>query len=157
MNARDISGMRLLQVLAISLAMSGAASAQTAPSRPEPMHPAPQLERINTMFDLVDATPAQRAQVQAIMDRTREELKATRQSLHDLREQSMALLTAATVDGAAIEALRLRQQAIQNEASKRMSQATVESVKLLTAEQRAKLAQRLKQHQAQHPRSSENQ
>ena len=58
----------------------------------------------------------------------------------------LGLLTAPTVDAAAVEQVRQQLAAQHDATSKRMSQAMVEAAKVLSAEQRAKLAEVLKKH-----------
>lgn len=100
------------------------------------------------MLDAVDASDAQRAQIKQIMDAARADLKATHDSARALRTQSLALFAAANVDAVSIEALRQQQQALHETISKRMSQAFIDAARLLTPEQRAKLAERMKKQQA---------
>ena len=65
-----------------------------------------------------------------------------------LRQQALTLFAAPTIDAAAIEALRVQMQAQHEQVSKRMSQAMVDSARVLTPEQRAKFAERMKKRQA---------
>ena len=100
------------------------------------------------MLDMVDATEAQRAQIKQIMQAARDDLKAQHASGQKLHEQTMALLTAPTVDAAAVEALRQQGQVLREQASKRMSQAMVDAARVLSPEQRAKLGEKMKAIQA---------
>ncbi|MEJ6000474.1 Spy/CpxP family protein refolding chaperone [Paucibacter soli] len=100
------------------------------------------------MLDAVDATDAQRAQIKQIMDAARADLKATHESARALHAQSLTLYAAANIDAVSIEALRQQQQALHETISKRMSQAFIDAARVLTPEQRAKLAERMKKQQA---------
>ena len=100
------------------------------------------------MLDLVDATDAQRSQIKQIMDTAKAELKSQHADGKRLREQGMVLFSAPVIDAAAIEALRVQMQQHQDAASKRMSQAMVDAARVLSPEQRAKLAERMKKMQA---------
>lgn len=100
------------------------------------------------MLDMVDASDAQRAQIKQIMDAAHADLKAQHEGSRKLHEQSMALFTAPNIDAAAIESLRQQMNAQHEAASKRMSQAMVEAARVLTPEQRAKMAERMKKMQA---------
>jgi Spy/CpxP family protein refolding chaperone len=104
--------------------------------------------RIEHMLDMVDATDAQRAQIKQIMSAARQDLKAQQTGGRGLQEQRMALFTAPNVDAAAIEALRQQISAQREAAGKRMGQAMVDAARVLTPEQRAKLAERIKKAQA---------
>jgi protein CpxP len=103
---------------------------------------------IEHLLDMVDATDAQRAQIKQIMDAAKQDLKAQHSGGRSLHEQGMALFSAPNIDAAAIEALRVQISAQRETASKRMSQAMVEAARVLTPEQRAKLAERMKKMQA---------
>ena len=60
----------------------------------------------------------------------------------------MQIFAAPTVDAAAAESLRQQMLAQHDQASKRMLQAMLDVSKVLTPEQRAKMAERAKQRQA---------
>ncbi|MBT9492142.1 MAG: Spy/CpxP family protein refolding chaperone [Paucibacter sp.] len=104
--------------------------------------------RIEHMLDMVDASDAQRAQIKQIMGAAKQDLKAQRGDGRGLHEQAMALLTAPNIDAAAVESLRVQISAQRETASKRMSQAMVDAARVLTPEQRAKMAERMKKMQA---------
>lgn len=100
------------------------------------------------MLDLVDASDAQRAQIKQIMEAAHADLKAQHEGSRKLHEQGLALFTAPNIDAAAIESLRQQMSAQHELNSKRMSQAMVEVARVLTPEQRAKMAERMKKMQA---------
>jgi Spy/CpxP family protein refolding chaperone len=100
------------------------------------------------MLDAADATDAQRAQIKTIMEAARADLKNQREAGRKLHEQALALFAAPNIDAAAIEALRVQGQQLKEQASKRMSQAMIEAARVLTPEQRAKLAEKMKKRQA---------
>ncbi len=104
--------------------------------------------RMEHLLDMVDASDAQRAQVKQIMDAAKQDLSAQRADGRSLHEQRMSLFTAPNIDAAAIEALRQQMSAQHELVSKRMSQAMVDAARVLTPEQRAKLAQRMKKMQS---------
>ena len=58
------------------------------------------------------------------------------------------LYTATNVDAAAIESVRAQLSAQHEVASKRMSQASIDAARVLTPEQRAKIAEVMKKRQA---------
>jgi periplasmic protein CpxP/Spy len=96
----------------------------------------------------VGASEAQRKQIRDIFEAARKDLKAQHEGGRQLHDQLEALMTAPTVDAAAVEQLRQQMTAQHEAASKRISQAMVDAAKVLTAEQRAKLAVELKKHKA---------
>ncbi|MCV2352156.1 Spy/CpxP family protein refolding chaperone [Paucibacter sp. Y2R2-4] len=100
------------------------------------------------MLDNVDASDAQRAQVKQIMQAAMNDLKPQRESGRKLHMQMMDLLSAPMIDAGAVENLRQQVQSQQELSSKRMSQAMVDAARVLTPEQRAKLAERMKKMQA---------
>lgn len=100
------------------------------------------------MLEAADATDAQRAQIKQIMQAARADLKGQMDTGRKLREQTMALYAAPNIDAVAIETLRQQAQAQHELASKRMSQAMIEAARVLTPEQRAKLAEKMQKRQA---------
>lgn len=102
------------------------------------------LER---MLDDINATDAQRAQITKIQTAAREDVAKLHDQQGQLRQQTLQLLTAPTVDAAAVE--KVRQQMLQQHdaASRRMVTAMVDSSKVLTPEQRATLATKFKERQ----------
>jgi len=100
------------------------------------------------MLDVVNATDAQRSQIEAIFKAARDDMKGQRETGRKLHEQLAAQFTAANVDAAAIESLRSQISAQQDAASKRMTQASIDAARVLTPEQRAKIAELAKKHQA---------
>jgi len=99
--------------------------------------------RVERVLKRVDATEAQRSQVKDIAKKAAADLRGMRGKQSELRKRGMALLAAPTVDRAAIEALRVEQIRLADEASRRMSVALADSAEVLTPEQRAKLAERM--------------
>ena len=97
------------------------------------------------MLDGLNATDAQRAQVKQIFKSAADDLKAQREAGRALRERSMQIFAAPNVDAAAAESVRQQMLQQHDQASKRMLQAMLEASKVLTPEQRAKLAERMKQ------------
>ncbi|HLO95201.1 MAG TPA: Spy/CpxP family protein refolding chaperone [Burkholderiaceae bacterium] len=150
---RSLKLKRLIPAAAMALALvTGAAQAQRHPGMGGPamgpMTGGMMGGHVEHMLDLVDATEAQRAQIKSIMDAAHSELKAQHDTLRSLHEQGLTLFSATNVDAAAIEALRQKGSAVHEQVSKRMSQAMIDVARVLTPEQRAKLAAKLKQRQA---------
>jgi periplasmic protein CpxP/Spy len=97
--------------------------------------------RIEQMLDVANATDAQRSQIDAIMKAARQDLRAQHEAGMKLRQQQMALFAAPNIDAVSIEALRQQMSAAHEAASRRMSQAAIDAARVLTPEQRAKLAE----------------
>jgi Spy/CpxP family protein refolding chaperone len=144
----------LASLLAIASAVSLAAFA-----RPGPGHEgmgghgfmgSPRM--MERMFDEVNATEAQRTQLRQIAKAAADDLKAQREAGRELRQRSMALFTQPTVDANAAEQLRQQMLGQHDQASKRMLQAMLDASRVLTPEQRTKLAEKMKARQEMHQR-----
>jgi len=92
------------------------------------------------MLDRVNATPEQRTQIQQIMHNQASEMRAQHEAGRALRQQAMTLFAQPTVDANAVEALRQKQLAMHDAASKRMTTAMLEISRVLTPEQRKQMA-----------------
>ena len=100
---------------------------------------------LDHMLDGLSATDAQRAQIKQIAEAAATDMKAQREAGRALREKGMQIFTAPTVDAAAAEQLRQQMLAQHDQSSRRALQAMLDASKVLTPEQRAKLADRMKQ------------
>ncbi|MDR7295053.1 Spy/CpxP family protein refolding chaperone [Pelomonas aquatica] len=103
---------------------------------------------IEHMLDVVNATDAQRSQIEAIFKAARQDLAGQREAGMKLHQQMATLFTATNIDAAAIESVRAQMSAQHEAASKRLSQASIEAARVLTPEQRAKIAEVMKKRQA---------
>ncbi len=103
---------------------------------------------VDRMLDGLNATDAQRAQIKEIATAAATDLRAQAASGRGLRERSMQVFTAPTVDANAAE--QLRQQMLQqhDQMSRRVTQALLDVSRVLTPEQRVKLGKRLHDRQA---------
>ena len=90
-----------------------------------------------------DGTPEQKQKIQAIAQAAITDLAPMREQMRAARREGLALLAAPTVDRGAIEALRAKQMAAADGASRRMARAMADAAEVLTPEQRAKLAERM--------------
>lgn len=137
---------RSLRTLGLCLALAiGSAASMTAFAHGHGGHAmAGSQKHIARMLDSVNATEAQRTQVKQIVDAATADMKATREASKGLREQQMALFTQPTVDANAVEALRKQMLAEHDLSSQRMVQAMLEVSRVLTPEQRQKLAETMK-------------
>lgn len=110
-----------------------------------PEHVAHNVDRL---LDGLNATDAQRNQIKQIATAAAADSAAQREAGRGLREQSLQLFTAPTVDAGAAEALRQQMTAQQDQASKRTLQAMLDVAKVLTPEQRAKIGARMAERRA---------
>lgn len=150
---------RPLKMLALAATMSVAAlsaHAQTAPGDAPPPPPhgmhrggpdfgGPGFGPLGPMHGklLKDAgvTDAQRAQIKQIFDAAHKDLKTQRDTERQLHERMQALFTAPTVDANAVEQVRQQMHAAHDVESKRITLAMIDASRVLTPEQRAKIAQ----------------
>jgi protein CpxP len=100
--------------------------------------------RFESIMDEIDATDEQQDKIWAIVDRTRAEMRPMGREFRGMREEVATLLSAPTIDKAAVEALRVKRIAEVDEASKKAVAAIIEAAEVLTPEQRAKLAEEMK-------------
>lgn len=97
------------------------------------------------MLDSVGATAEQKTQLRQIMDAARSDLKPLREAAQGLHRQMQGLFAQPTVDARAVETLRQQLQANREQASKRMTQAMLDTSRVLTPEQRKQMAERSEQ------------
>ena len=159
MNASRIQNLLRIGTVAAALAVSGLA-AQAQPGPGGPGGPGPEGHRggpgmmhegglfggghMGHMLELVNATDAQRSQIDAIFKAARQDLAGQRDSGFKLHQQLATLYTAPNIDAAAIESVRQQISAQHEASSKRMSQATIDAARVLTPEQRTKIADVMK-------------
>jgi len=151
---------RPLKMLGIAAAMSMAALAAQAqpvpadaPPPPHAMHrggpdfggPGGFGAMHGRLLKEAGVSDAQRAQLKQIFDAARNDLKGQRDTMRQLHERMEALFTAPTVDANAVEQLRQQIAAQREVASKRITLAMIDASRVLTPEQRAKLAELRKQ------------
>ena len=100
------------------------------------------------MLDSVEATPEQRAQIRQINSANQEGRKAQREQVKALRSQMATLMAQPNVDARAAETLRQQMMAQQDQASKQRMQTMLEVSRVLTPEQRQKMASRTEQRRS---------
>ena len=127
-----------LGALAVAVAVAPGARAEASdagemggPGRGH--HFAKRMERV---LDKVNATPGQRAQIRAVWDGLRPQLRALHQQKAELRRQTIAAMTAPKVDAAAVEKLRVQQMGVHDKTSALLTQGFVSAANVLTPEQR---------------------
>ena len=112
------------------------------------------IERMVKHFAVeVDATPDQQAKLTQIAKAAAKDLRPLREKVRNARRQGMQLLSAPTIDRAAIERLRAEQIQGADALSKRMAQAFADAAEVLTPDQRKKVAERMqKRHEGRERR-----
>jgi periplasmic protein CpxP/Spy len=97
------------------------------------------------VLDEIDATPEQEDKLWAIIDGARSELRPTFREFRDTRKAIVGILSAATIDRAALEKVRSERVAAIDEVSRKMTTALAAAAEVLTPEQRAKLVEHFKE------------
>jgi len=111
----------------------------------DPEEIARRLERrIDRMVRSVGGTPEQRDRIVAIARTALTDLRPMRDQVRQARRQGLELLAAPTIDRPALEKLRATQMQSADALSRRMLQAMADAAEVLTPEQRAKVAERMK-------------
>jgi Spy/CpxP family protein refolding chaperone len=104
--------------------------------------------RLDHLLDSLNASTEQRTQIKQIVAAAQADLRAQREQGRALHQQSQALFTQPTVDARAAEVLRQQMLAQHDQASKRTLQLMLDVSRVLTPEQRAKVAERMNQRRA---------
>lgn len=92
--------------------------------------------RLERLLDKVNATPAQRTQIEGIWNNLRPQLAANRQQHMALRQQMGAAFTAPTVNPSQIEQLRQQSMTLENQRSQLFTQGLVQTAQVLSQAQR---------------------
>ncbi len=100
-------------------------------------------KRIERMLDDVKASDAQKEKASAIVKASLEKGAPLAKQMRDKHIQMRKLMSAATLDKAAIEAMRAEQIKLADEASRRMTSTMLAVAEVLTPEQRAQLAEKM--------------
>jgi periplasmic protein CpxP/Spy len=112
-----------------------------------PIDPARLDEHLDRMlkhlYVEIDATEAQQHKLGPIVKQAAKELLPLREKVREARRQGLALLSAPSIDRAAIERLRAEQIGAADEASKRFVRALADVAEVLTPEQRKTVAARI--------------
>ncbi|MDI9333790.1 MAG: periplasmic heavy metal sensor [Cytophagales bacterium] len=131
-----------LGAMALILSM-GATQAQSAhPAHPPHPHDMGKMmtHHVSRMAESIGASAEQKAKLLAIAKATQADIKPLHEQARAGREQGRALLSAVTLDAAAIEQHRAAQSQIHDAISRRMTQSMIDSAMALTPEQRVKWA-----------------
>lgn len=104
--------------------------------------------RFNKMLELTKATPEQKEKLTAIFEKAKADMKpdGEKSGPRGMRDEIMTLLSAPTIDKAAVEKARADHVAMMDTKSKAMTTALLEAADVLTPEQRATLVDTMKKH-----------
>lgn len=143
---------RFFKLAAVSTAFAGLAGVglgALARGRGEgrgPIDPARMQEHLDRMlkhmYVEIGATEAQQQKIDPIARQAAADLQPLRAKVREARREGMQLLSADTIDRAAIERSRAAQIAASDAASKRFTQALTDVAEVLTPAQRKTLAAR---------------
>jgi Spy/CpxP family protein refolding chaperone len=114
------------------------------------MHGSMGERRLGYILDAIKATPEQSEKLKAIVTRTRDDMRSTREGFMDARDKFAEILGAPTIDRAAAEKLRAERVQAVDDASKKLTAAILDAAEVLTPEQRAELLQHFKERRAFH-------
>jgi Spy/CpxP family protein refolding chaperone len=92
--------------------------------------------RLEHLLDKVNATPAQRTQIEGIWNNLRPQMKANHQQHMALHQQMAAAFTAPTVNAAQIEQLRQQSMTLADKRSQLFTQGLVQTAQVLSQDQR---------------------
>jgi Spy/CpxP family protein refolding chaperone len=142
--------------LATVAAAAGASFANGAPALPGhhgharhmAMDPAAMDVHLDRMVEqfAADASPDQKARIAAIAKAALAELRPAHEQFRQAHARAHELLTAPTIDRAALEQLRVAQMQRMDFISRRILAAVEDAAEVLTPEQRAKFAEHLRAH-----------
>lgn len=137
------TGLFVALASSVMLTAEAAPGGGHAPHGGGPMMGGPMMAGLHSdrVLDAVNASPEQRTQVRQIMDAARNDLRAQREAGRSVHEQLRLTFTQPTVDARAVETLRQQMLAQHDQASRRMMQAMLDVSRVLSPEQRAKLAE----------------
>ena len=104
------------------------------------LHDGQHLARMAAHLEAIaNATPAQKAQIDALVAQATADFQAMRPELQQDRLAAHAILTQATIDRAQLETVRLAHMQLADRASKRVTQLMADVGDVLTPEQRKAL------------------
>ncbi len=113
-------------------------------------------ERMDHLLTAAGATDAQRAQIKAIWEPLRQQLKALHKQHGELHHQMGEAVAAPTIDPSHIEQLRRQSMQTMDKISAVMTQGIVASAEVLTPDQRKIVLQKIEEHRGHHGPDGEN-
>ena len=142
--AAFVAGTALMAGVGAWAAMDGPHGAADMPAHVDHM--------LQHFYVEIDATNAQKAQIDPIVKQAMNDLLPLHAQLHSAHEHAMQALTQPTIDRASLEASRTEHLQLADQASKRIAQLIADVGDLLTVPQRKAFAEHL-QHMHQMPHS----
>ena len=127
------------------LTLGGGVAATTAYAHPGEQHDQQMqaggemgfgARRLQHLLDKVNATPAQRTQIEGIWNGLRPQMKINHERHMALHQQMAAAFTAPTVNAAQIEQLRQQSMSIADQRSQLLTQGLVQTAQVLSQDQR---------------------
>ena len=100
-------------------------------------------KRLSRMLEHVNATVQQETQIKAVLARHRSEMKASHQERKQLRDSMRAVMTAPTIDAAAVEGVRSKMTAHAEKSSRLLTEVAVQVGQVLSQAQRQQLAEHM--------------
>jgi Spy/CpxP family protein refolding chaperone len=105
---------------------------------------------VRWMLADINATEAQQQRIAGIVEATMKEMAPLREKHREARRAVMELLAKPSVDRAAIESIRAQEIQSADAMSRRFVQSLADVAEVLTPEQRAQLAEKMKQRRGGH-------
>jgi Spy/CpxP family protein refolding chaperone len=104
--------------------------------------------RLQKLLDKVNATPAQRSQIEGIWNNLRPQMKANRQQRQAVRQQMAAAFTAPSVNATQVEQLRQQSMSLADKQSQLFTQGLVQTAQVLSQAQRQQAQAAIEQARA---------
>ena len=106
--------------------------------------------RLHHMLEIAGATDAQKAQIKAVWEPLRPQLRSVAEEHMKVRQNIRQALSAPTIDPSAIEKLRQNSVQLMDKRSALITQGMVATAQILSADQRQKIATEIAKHAGEH-------
>ncbi|HEX3697168.1 MAG TPA: Spy/CpxP family protein refolding chaperone [Polyangia bacterium] len=146
-------GRRTALLLAVPLLLVGGVSLRAVAHEGGPdggMHGGGMRHRMLHMLEIAGATDAQKAQIKAVWEPLRPQLRSVAEEHMKVRQNIRQALAAATIDPSAIEKLRQSSVQLMDKRSTLVTQGMVATAQILSADQRQKIATEIAKHAGEH-------